>query len=104
MTIRPFRAGPPVALGLILLLLHPRPTTEYSMGAPDSACNRMTPGHGFDPQPGEPPARLVLEKEAVAPGQPLGFTIEGGEFKGFIVQARVDPEENVQVRMEVYFT
>ena len=64
-----------------------------------SACKRMTPGHGFDPQPGEPPARLVLEREAVAPGQPLGFTIEGGEFKGFIVQARVDPEENVQVRM-----
>ena len=57
----------------------------------------MMPGHGFDPQTGEPPARLVLEKATVAPGQPLKFTIEGGEFKGFIVQARVEPEENVQV-------
>ena len=99
MTIRPFRgAAPPVmALGLILLLLHPRPTTEYSMGAPDSACNRMMPGHGFDPQTGDPPARLVLEKDTVAPGQTLKFRIEGGEFKGFIVQARVDPDENAQV-------
>ena len=72
---------------------------DFIYGWSHSACNRMTPGHGFDPQPGEPPARLVLEKEAVAPGQPLRFTIEGGEFKGFIVQARVDPEENVQVRL-----
>ena len=25
-------------------------TNPYSMGAPDQACKRMTPGHGFDPQ------------------------------------------------------
>ena len=53
----------PAASLLLLLLLHaPPPTLEYSMGAPDSACNRMTPGHGFDPQTSDPPARLVLEK------------------------------------------
>lgn len=97
MTIRTVPAASSLTLALLLLLLGPSPTTEYSMGAPDSACNRMMPGHGFDPQTGEPPARLVLEKDTVAPGQTLKFRIEGGEFKGFIVQARVDPDENAQV-------
>ena len=64
---------------------------------PPSACNRMMPGHGFDPQQGDPPARLIIEGDTVAPGQTIKFRIEGGEFKGFIVQARIDPEENAQV-------
>ena len=49
------------------------------------------------PQTGDPPARLVLDGDTVAPGRPLKFRIEGGGFKGFMVQARVDPEENTPV-------
>jgi hypothetical protein len=45
------------------------------MGAPDSACSRMEPGHGFDPQNGEPPAKQELEKNSVTPGQ----TVKVGE-------------------------
>ena len=97
MTIRTVPAASSLTLALLLLLLGPSPTTEYSMGAPDSACNRMMPGHGFDPQQGDPPARLIIEGDTVAPGQTIKFRIEGGEFKGFIVQARVDPDENAQV-------
>merc|ERR1712110_355025 len=60
----------------------------------------MQPGHGFEPQSGEPPARLILEKTTVAPGQPVHIRIEaeeGEEFKGFIVQARdaTDPDKQI---------
>ncbi len=77
-----------------LALSAPSPSSEYSMGAPDSACNRMEPGHGFDPGSGGPdaaPARLVVGGAEVAPGQPVKIRLEArdggpGYFKGFIVQ------------------
>jgi hypothetical protein len=44
-------------------------SSPYSMGAPDQACKRMTPGHGFDPQDGDPPVKLEMSaKDEVAPG------------------------------------
>ena len=36
--------------------------TAYSGGAPIIACDQMQPGHGFEPQTGEPPAILKIEK------------------------------------------
>ena len=34
----------------------------YSTGAPNLACGEMQPGHGFEPQTGEPPAKLKVGK------------------------------------------
>ena len=46
-----------------LVILNPTPAARaYSTGAPSIACGEMQPGHGFEPQSGEPPARLILEK------------------------------------------
>ena len=43
--------------------------SPYSMGAPDQACKSMTPGHGFDPQDGDPPIKLELStKGDILPG------------------------------------
>ena len=65
---------------LFLLLSHmSMDSQEYSMGAPDSACARMTPGHGFDPQvpsQGDPPARLRVDRRAVEPGGAVKVRVE----------------------------
>ncbi len=53
----------------LALLLQPPPTLEYSMGAPDSACARMEPGHGFSPQPhSASPFTVAVDGTTVAPG------------------------------------
>ena len=75
-----------------MLLLIASPVQPYSMGAPDLACKAMKPGHGFDPQEGQPPVDLIIEPEmdVIAPGQKLTITLKAtdGQFKGFMVQVR----------------
>ena len=62
------------------------------MGAPDSACGRMEPGHGFSPQEASSvPALLTVESNEVAPGNGIKVRLEGkdgAQFKGFLIQAR----------------
>jgi len=63
----------------------------FSMGAPDSACQAITPGHSHSPQSGESPANLSINKQWVIPGQMLELeltTKDNSTFKGFIIQAR----------------
>jgi len=75
-------------------------TTCFSMGAPDSACAQMTPGHAHESQTGAPPANFTLSKKAVQPGQMIGIelsTTDNSQFKGFIIQARAVKQKDRQV-------
>ena len=47
---------------LLIVILNLDPARAYSGGAPNIACAQMQPGHGFQPQSGEPPAKLIIEK------------------------------------------
>merc|ERR1719266_2734763 len=64
----------------------------FSMGAPDSACQAITPGHSHPPQPPESsPANLTLSSSLVVPGGKITVqlsTSDNSTFKGFIIQAR----------------
>ena len=66
------------------------PAEPYSMGAPDLACKKMQPGHGFDPQEGQPPVELIIEPEMeeIAPGQKMTIKLKATDrqFKGFMIQ------------------
>jgi len=78
---------------LIPLLFLISPISSYTMGAPDTACSSMTPGHSLDPQDPStsPPATLSISKSSVSPGSTLEFSLDatqGASFKGFVVQVR----------------
>ncbi|XP_023349675.1 putative ferric-chelate reductase 1 homolog [Eurytemora carolleeae] len=63
----------------------------YNMGAPDAACSGMTPGHSRTPQVGEAPAKVIVNKSLLKPGDIVDLVLHGGKgktFKGFIIQAR----------------
>ena len=84
------------ALSAILI----KGTSPYSMGAPDQACKRMTPGHGFDPQDGDPLVVLEMSsRDDLAPGGHVDVRLVATDssttFKGFILQARSDAEDPV---------
>merc|ERR1712050_290880 len=75
-------------------------TASFSMGAPDSACAQMTPGHAHDSQTGLPPANFTLRKNRVRPGEMIGIelaTTGDSQFKGFIIQAREVKQKDRQV-------
>lgn len=87
---------------LLILLCLAAPSSSYTMGAPDSACFNMIPGHSQEPQdPSTPaPANLTITKTAVAPGSMLEFSLDataGNTFKGFIIQARKGGDKSSQV-------
>merc|ERR1719288_142348 len=90
-----------VTLGSMLLMLLLLPTSEcYSMGAPDAACNAMTPGHQQQAQKSLVPANLTTSGSWVQPGEMLGVELAAGEegrFKGFIIQARDAAAKDSQV-------
>ena len=70
------------------------------MGAPDNACNKMYPGHGFDAQNNDqvPVTFSVSPEGPIAPGQTVTVTLEANKgengFKGFFVQARRTKSNN----------
>ena len=51
-----------LTIGISFLIAYVTPSMAYSVGAPNIACDQMQPGHGFEPQTGEPPAILKIEK------------------------------------------
>ena len=76
-------------------------TSSFSMGAPDSACAQMTPGHSHPPQTDTPPANLTLTRNIVLPGEMIGIELTTGDasrFKGFIIQARSVKQKDRQVK------
>ena len=95
---------PPINVLFITIFI--QSSHAYSLGAPDAACKRMTPVHGFDavnqsPDPSGAPVKLILnppDGSDIVPGQNVSVSLEAqGEpgFKGFIIQAR--DEQDLQV-------
>jgi len=76
---------------VLALVLAARQVYMFSMGAPDSACQAITPGHNHPPQTDPSPANLSLSSNLVAPGGKITVkltTSDNSTFKGFIIQAR----------------
>lgn len=73
----------------VLLVLAPS-SWGFHTGAPDTACDTMTPGHGPSPQSGRSPYRVIISKTQVAVGEPVEMIITaptaGPPFKGFFIQ------------------
>lgn len=66
-------------------------TLGFPNGAPEDACERLTPGHGAPSQSTEPPMQLVLGKTEARPGELVRLRLESSSndyVKGFIIQAR----------------
>lgn len=66
---------------------------SYSSGAPEGACQSMTPQHGVPPQSSPVPYTLALSSKAIRAGEQVQLEIKGNTpqhtIKGFLVQARV---------------
>ncbi|XP_078571604.1 putative defense protein 3 isoform X2 [Branchiostoma floridae x Branchiostoma japonicum] len=61
----------------------------YGTGAPLSACTSQQPGHyGFTAQTSASPYSLTVSSSEYTPGQTLTVQITGGDFQGFLIQAR----------------
>ena len=89
---------------LLVLVLAARQVYMFSMGAPDSACQAITPGHSHQPQTTDIPALLKLSANYVAPGNKIRLeltTKDNSTFKGFIIQARNLKLKDQQVRVKV---
>lgn len=69
---------------------------SYSAGAPQDACENMTPQHHVEPQRSAPPYVLEVSKDTIRAGDTVELTLRGQKnsntFKGFMVQARVGNE------------
>jgi len=90
---------PKLAVTVAILSLIDR-TNSFSMGAPDSACTGMTPGHAHSPKTGFPPANITLTKNIVLPGKMIGIELASTDdslFKGFIIQARDVKQKDRQI-------
>jgi len=75
---------------------------SYTIGAPDSACMEMIPGHRFEPQTESPsPALLRVSSALVGPGEEVEVLLEANnnnaKFKGFILQVRDVSQPDIQV-------
>ncbi|KAM9810616.1 putative defense protein Hdd11 [Neosynchiropus ocellatus] len=67
-----------------LCLVHGYPT-----GAPTGACEDMMPRHaGVTPQQSPPPYTLLVDKDALLPGEPITVTIIGPAYRGVLLEAR----------------
>ncbi|XP_076034442.1 putative ferric-chelate reductase 1 homolog [Oratosquilla oratoria] len=67
------------------------PTVAFSIGAPDTACDSMVPGHGSPPQSSDTPFFITADKTEVSSGdkvQVIMSSPNGDPFKGFLIQAR----------------
>jgi len=77
-----------------------RSSLAYNIGAPDSACSAMLPGHSHPPKTGTPPAEMTANATWVAPGRTVNLALTGvdnTQFKGFVMQARDAANPNNQV-------
>ncbi|RXG71673.1 putative defense protein [Armadillidium vulgare] len=79
----------------ISLLCHFGNVNGYSMGAPDVACESMTPGHGQTVRTDVPPYRLKPNVTSVFNGEKLLLTLDSQDkpLKGFFIQARQNEDD-----------
>jgi len=93
-----------LVLSLMLVLLVQRQVSSFSMGAPDSACENLLPGHGIGPQNSPSPYQIKLAPIDDPSGRRLvNVTITGpaGGFAGYVVQARPESGGNPLGSFEV---
>nr|QTY40882.1 venom polypeptide precursor [Doratifera vulnerans] len=68
----------------------------YSIGAPESACVDMVPGHGIPPQKEAPPYTITTSTKIVKAGSPMEVVITAKDpkkaIKGLLLQARQGDE------------
>jgi len=72
----------------------------FTIGAPDAACQAMTPGHSHTPQTGSPPALMKVLTSRLKPGETVDIELEGLDstrFMGFIMQARDANNTELQI-------
>ncbi|XP_056631289.1 putative defense protein Hdd11 [Diorhabda carinulata] len=60
----------------------------YSGGAPATVCGDMIPQHPVDPQSSPFPYKIAVSKDQVQPGQTIEISVNGGSFKGLLLQVR----------------
>ena len=78
-----------ITLGLYSLLFHA--VLAYSTGAPDLACEGMTPNHGSLAQTVESPYQVTVDESYYKAGKTVNVTIKSSGndiFNGILVQAR----------------
>ncbi|XP_064206552.1 putative defense protein 3 [Anguilla rostrata] len=65
-------------------------TVGYPTGAPSSACEDMMPRHGVQPQPSPAPYSIQTSNRTFQPGQPVTVTINGPDYAGVLLEARME--------------
>ncbi|XP_078703486.1 putative ferric-chelate reductase 1 isoform X2 [Branchiostoma floridae x Branchiostoma belcheri] len=79
----------PVAVFLLVLAALFSGGEGYGSGAPLTACTSQQPGHtGTTAQTSASPYSLTVSSSQYTPGQALTVQITGGDFQGFLIQAR----------------
>ncbi|XP_054754126.2 putative defense protein 3 [Lytechinus pictus] len=75
--------------------------TAYPSGAPAGTCTTLTPGHRdnnntmIQPQTGQSPYVITIDKKMYSPSEMLKVTITGQSFKGILLQARRSSDNTV---------
>lgn len=70
----------------------------FSLGAPDTTCGNITPGHGVSPQTTPAPYTVTPGAVRVIAGEKMLVTLEaaaGESFMGFLLQARTADTDQV---------
>jgi Reeler domain len=88
-----------------VLLVQRNGVRAFSMGAPDSICDNLLPGHGASSQTSPSPFNVIVAPIDDASGRRLvNVTISGQEglnFAGFVIQARPESGGNALGSFEV---
>jgi len=96
---------------LLALALLGMTSAKHDGAPPDQACETMTPQHGFQPQTGNSPFRIMLSKTQTS-GEPIEINLvastQGPKMRGFFIQVRpigenqpvgeFDPESDPQAK------
>ena len=90
-----------VGFAFILLISLIKQCLSFPNGAPEDACDTLTPGHRrFRPQLSVPPFKLWADKTTVEGGDRVRLTLAAlgtTPFRGFIIQARDAAMQGIRV-------
>ncbi|XP_019639791.1 PREDICTED: uncharacterized protein LOC109481653 [Branchiostoma belcheri] len=74
---------------LVVVTVWTGPSAGYPTGAPPEQCLTMTPNHhGANASTAASPYTLVPSTTTYTPGTPMSVSVQGGAFKGILLQAR----------------
>ncbi|OQR78455.1 putative defense protein 3-like [Tropilaelaps mercedesae] len=60
----------------------------YPSGAPEGACQSLTPKHQVNPQATQSPYGIFTSANSIRSGEAITVTVQGGAFRGFLIVAR----------------